>query len=82
MHDGNSPQTNIVHVDGGRSVLMSVLKNGATSTLAIVDGIRQKLVDTKAQLPDNLVVTPINDQSIFVRAAIKGVASKARSRRR
>ena len=36
VHDGNSPQTNIVHVDGNRSVLMSVLKNGATSTLAIV----------------------------------------------
>ena len=29
VHDGNSPQTNIVHVDGGRSVLMSVLKNGS-----------------------------------------------------
>src|SRR5450759_2906652 len=74
VHDGNSPQTNIVHVDGGRSVLMSVLKNGATSTLAIVDGIRAKLGEIKASLPDNLVVTPINDQSIFVRAAIRGVA--------
>ena len=74
VHDGNSPQTNIVHVDGNRSVLMSVLKNGATSTLAIVDGIRAKLVDIKGQLPEALTVTPINDQSIFVRAAIKGVA--------
>jgi CzcA family heavy metal efflux pump len=74
VHDGNSPQTNIVHVDGGRSVLMSVLKIGATSTLAIVDGIRAKLVEIKPALPDNLVVTPINDQSIFVRAAITGVA--------
>ena len=74
VHDGNSPQTNIVHVDGNRSVLMSVLKNGATSTLAIVDGIRAKLVAIKPQLPDALTVTPINDQSVFVRAAIKGVA--------
>ncbi len=74
VHDGNSPQTNIVHVDGGRSVLMSVLKNGATSTLAIVDGIRTKIAQVKPSLPDNLVVTPINDQSIFVRAAISGVA--------
>jgi multidrug efflux pump subunit AcrB len=74
VHDGNSPQTNIVHVDGSRSVLLSVLKNGATSTLAIVDGIRAKLNDIKPQLPDALVVTPINDQSLFVRAAIKGVA--------
>jgi multidrug efflux pump subunit AcrB len=74
VHDGNSPQTNIVHVDGGRSVLMSVLKNGATSTLAIVDGIRAKLADIRASLPANLTVNPINDQSIFVRAAIQGVA--------
>lgn len=74
VHDGNSPQTNIVHVDGGRSVLMSVLKNGATSTLAIVDGIRAKLAEIKGALPENLAVTPINDQSLFVRAAISGVA--------
>ncbi len=74
VHDGNSPQTNIVHVDGGRSVLMSVLKNGSTSTLAIVDGIRAKLDAIKPGLPENLTINPINDQSIFVRAAISGVA--------
>ena len=74
VHDGNSPQTNIVHVDGGRSVLMSVLKNGSNSTLAIVDGVKAKLESIKPSLPDNLTVSPINDQSIFVRAAISGVA--------
>ncbi|WP_338062984.1 efflux RND transporter permease subunit, partial [Stenotrophomonas panacihumi] len=73
VHDGNSPQTNIVHVDGGRSVLMSTLKNGSASTLAIVDGIRAKLEEIKAGLPEALKVVPINDQSLFVRAAIKGV---------
>jgi multidrug efflux pump subunit AcrB len=74
VHDGNSPQTNIVHVDGNRSVLMSVLKNGSTSTLAIVDGIKEKLQQIKSSLPENLKVQPINDQSLFVRAAISGVA--------
>lgn len=74
VHDGNSPQTNIVHVDGGRSVLMSVLKNGSNSTLAIVDGVKAKLESIKPNLPDNLTVSAINDQSIFVRAAISGVA--------
>jgi CzcA family heavy metal efflux pump len=74
VRDGNAPQTNIVHVDGARSVLMSVLKNGATSTLDIVSGIKAKLAEIKPSLPDNLEVTPINDQSLFVRAAIKGVA--------
>jgi len=74
VHDGNAPQTNIVHVDGGRSVLMSVLKNGTASTLAIVDGVRAKLAGMKDALPEALKVAPINDQSVFVRAAIKGVA--------
>ncbi len=74
VHDGNSPQTNVVHVDGSRSVLMSVLKNGSTSTLAIVDGIRAKLDEMKASWPEALKVEPINDQSIFVRAAVSGVA--------
>jgi len=76
VHDGNAPQTNIVHVDGGRSVLMSILKNGTASTLAIVDGVRAKLDAMRAALPDNLKVAAINDQSVFVRAAIKGVATE------
>ncbi|MDR2874538.1 MAG: efflux RND transporter permease subunit [Methylobacillus sp.] len=74
VHDGNPPQTNIVHVDGDRSVLMSVLKNGSTSTLDIVSGIKDKLNEIKPTLPETLNVKPINDQSLFVRAAIKGVA--------
>ncbi|NQW65908.1 MAG: efflux RND transporter permease subunit [Burkholderiales bacterium] len=77
VHDGNSPQTNIVHVDGNRSVLMSVLKNGSTSTLAIVDGVLEKLQSIKSALPPTLIVKPINDQSIFVRAAISAVAMEA-----
>ena len=72
--DGSPPQTNIVHGDGHRSVLLSVLKNGSASTLAIVSGIKQRLADSKGILPDNLKVTPIGDQSLFVRAAISGVA--------
>jgi CzcA family heavy metal efflux pump len=74
VRDGNAPQTNIVHVDGTRSVVMTVLKNGMTSTLAIVSGIRAKLAEIKPTLPANLQIVPINDQSFFVRAAIKGVA--------
>ncbi|HYG31901.1 MAG TPA: efflux RND transporter permease subunit, partial [Methylophilaceae bacterium] len=74
VRDGNAPQTNVVHVDGSRSVLMSVLKNGSTSTLDIVSGIKAKLEEIKPVLPENLVASPINDQSLFVRAAISGVA--------
>jgi multidrug efflux pump subunit AcrB len=73
VRDGNPPQTNIVHVEGNRSVLMQVLKNGAVSTLSIIDGIKKKAQEMKAILPDNLDVAILGDQSIFINAAIGGV---------
>src|ERR1700692_4597372 len=74
VRDGNPPQTNIVHVDGNRSVLMMVLKAGSISTLDIIAGIKQKVIDVKEQLPDALKIGFIGDQSLFVRGAITGVA--------
>ncbi len=73
VHEGSAVQTNIVHVDGNRSVLLSVFKNGTTSTLDIVSGIKKMLAIIKPSLPDALEIKPIGDQSIFVRAAIDGV---------
>jgi CzcA family heavy metal efflux pump len=77
VRDGFPPQTNIVRVDGQRASLLSVIKTGDTSTLDIVDGIRDKLEAIKPQLPPNLKVTPLADQSLFVRAAISGVVREA-----
>ncbi len=74
VHDGSPPQTNIVHVDGNRSVLLQVLKNGSVSTLAIIAGIKQRLEDMKSALPPNLKNGLLGDQSLFVRGAIAGVA--------
>jgi multidrug efflux pump subunit AcrB len=73
VRDGNPPQTNIVHVEGNRSVLMVVLKNGAVSTLAIIDGVKKKVQELKAVLPDNFKIALLGDQSIFINAAIGGV---------
>ncbi len=73
VRDGYPPQTNIVHVEGNRSVLMQVLKNGAVSTLSIIDGVKKKVQEMKATLPDNLKISLIGDQSIFINAAINGV---------
>jgi multidrug efflux pump subunit AcrB len=74
IRDGNPPQTNIVHVDGNRSVLMMVLKAGSISTLDIIAGIKQKVQEYKSSLPDALKIGFIGDQSLFVRGAITGVA--------
>ena len=73
VHNGSAVQTNIVHVDGNRSVLVSVFKNGTTSTLNIVSGIKNMLQVIKPSLPDSLEIKPFADQSIFVRASIQGV---------
>ena len=73
VHNGSAVQTNIVHVDGNRSVLLSVFKNGTTSTLDIVSGIKKMLAVIKPSLPDALEIKPIGDQSLFVRASIQGV---------
>src|SRR6202041_2533324 len=73
VHNGSAVQTNVVHVDGNRSVLLSVFKNGSTSTLDIVSGIKKMLQVIKPSLPDALEVKPIADQSVFVRASIQGV---------
>src|ERR1700730_15581169 len=77
VRDGNPPQTNIVNVDGGRSVLLQVLKNGAVSTLSIIDGIKQRVNELRPSLPENLGVAILGDQSLFVENAIGGVVTEA-----
>ncbi len=73
VRDGAAPQTNIVHVNGGRAVLTTILKNGSASTVDVVDGVLGLLPKIEQQLPSSLKITPINDQSLFVKAAISGV---------
>jgi multidrug efflux pump subunit AcrB len=77
VRNGFPPQTNIVRSDGQRGSLMTILKSGDTSTLEIVKGIRELLPQIAATLPPALRITPIGDQSIFVRASINGVVREA-----
>jgi len=77
VRDGFQPQTNIVRQDGSRGVLLSILKNGGASTLDIVDGIKKALPIAAESLPSDIKVSQLFDQSIFVKAAIKGVVSEA-----
>src|SRR5258706_3182986 len=73
VRDGYSPQTNIVRQDGVRGTLLSVLKNGGASTIDIVKSIRGMLPQVAQTLPEDVQLTPLFDQSLFVRAAIEGV---------
>ncbi len=73
VRDGNPPQTNVVHVNGNRSVLMMVLKSGYISTLDIIAGIKKKAAAYKDSLPDALKIGFVGDQGVFVAASIEGV---------
>jgi len=77
VRDGFQPQTNIVRQDGARGVLLSVLKNGGASTLDIVGNLRAMLPRVTEVLPPDIKVTPLFDQSVFVKAAVKGVVIEA-----
>ena len=77
VRDGFSPQTNVVRRDGERGVLLSVLKNGGASTLDIVANVRAMLPVAMQTMSADIKVTPLFDQSVFVKAAIKGVVAEA-----
>jgi multidrug efflux pump subunit AcrB len=77
VRDGFSPQTNIVRQNGERGVLLSIIKNGGASTLDIVSGIFAQLPIAAQILPKEMKITPLFDQSGFVRAAIRGVVQEA-----
>src|SRR5271163_4236164 len=77
VRDGFAPQTNIVRQDGHRGTLMTVLKSGNASTLDVVQGVRKLLPRVAATLPPELIIEPLADQSLFVRAAVGSVIREA-----
>ncbi len=77
VREGYAVQTNIVRQNGKRSALLTVLKNGKTSTLDIVSQVKASIPRVKAGLPPNLSIVPLFDQSIFVRESIGEVVREA-----
>ena len=77
VRDGFPPQTNIVRVNGQRSVLLTIQKAGEASTLSVISGIKSILPRIAATVPPQLKMAPLADQSIFVKSAITGVVREA-----
>jgi len=77
VRDGYAPQTNLVRVDGRRSVLTTIQKTGAVSTLDIISAVKRLLPRIKAGAPPELNLDQVGDQSFFVKAAVAGVAREA-----
>jgi multidrug efflux pump subunit AcrB len=77
VRDGFSPQNNIVRTNGSRGVLITITRSGQASTLSIVNAVKSALPRILANVPPELKVTALADQSVFVLASIKGVVREA-----
>ncbi|MEN3175812.1 efflux RND transporter permease subunit [Gluconobacter sp. OJA] len=78
VRDGTAVQQNVVRREGRRSVLLSIMKAGNASTLSVVNAIRNQVLPvTRAAAPAGMKIEELFDQSLFVKAAITGVASEA-----
>lgn len=73
VRDGFGVQKNIVNLNGRRSALLTVLKSGGASTLDVVNRVKARLAEIRKQVPPELDIRPLFDQSLFVRAAIGSV---------
>jgi multidrug efflux pump subunit AcrB len=73
VHDGYQVQTNAVTRNGSPGVLIVVRKSGGSSTLAVIDGTNNVLPELRNLLPAGVTLTPLFDQSIFVKAALNSV---------
>jgi multidrug efflux pump subunit AcrB len=73
VRDGSMVQQNIVREDGRHSVLLSIIKNGNASTLAVVSGVKRALTNIQAAAPAGLKISQLFDQSVFVTSSVEGV---------
>ncbi|MFI5297342.1 MAG: efflux RND transporter permease subunit [Polyangiales bacterium] len=77
VRDGYAPQQSLVHVDGKKGVLVSIMRAQGSSTLDVVARVKALLPAVTKQVSSEMHITPLFDQSIFVRAAVSGVLKEA-----
>jgi multidrug efflux pump subunit AcrB len=73
VHDGWLVQQNVVRENGRRSVLLSIIKNGNASTVAVVNAVHKALQTARAAAPPGMEINELFDQSVFVKKSVEGV---------
>src|SRR6476660_5244532 len=76
VRDGFAVQTQVVRENGRRGVLLTVLKNGNSSTLEIARRVKELLPTIQAAMPEGMKIQLITDQSKFVEASIHSVLTE------
>ncbi len=71
--DSSKEPTTAVRLNGVPAVQLAIAKQSGTNTVEVVRAVKERLAQIQATLPRDVHVQIINDQSIFIEAAINGI---------
>lgn len=74
VEDGTDVAVGYALVNGKRSVYIPVTKSAEASTMSVVNALKEKMVDMKSLLPDDVELTYEFDQSVYVTQAVHSLA--------
>ena len=77
VYDTVKERTSFSRYNGDENISIAVQKQAQTNTLQVVDSVRRKLGTIRAELPRDVSIQIISDQSKFIKEAISGVKDAA-----
>jgi len=73
VSDSTAEVHNVTQLNGENAVALSIRKQSGTNTVAVVDRLLARLERIQATLPSDIKVTPIRDQSRFIRKSFEEI---------
>jgi len=68
--DGTKEQRSVARLNGVPTVVLEVRRQSGENTIAVIDGVKQKLAALKTQIPGDIKLDVIRDQSKYIHAAL------------
>ncbi len=73
VEDGVADATSVSEINGKTTVQLAVLKQSGTNTLAVIDGVKERLKEMQATAPRGYDIRVVRDQSDYIEAAVRSV---------
>lgn len=71
--DGTKERTSYSRYNGKENISISIQKQALGNTVKIIDRVKKKLADLKNDIPKDITITVVSDQSQFIKSSINGV---------
>ncbi|HEX6862565.1 MAG TPA: efflux RND transporter permease subunit, partial [Thermoanaerobaculia bacterium] len=73
VEDGVAETETIARVDGKPAVVLQVRKQSGTNTIEVIDRVKERVAELRAQLPAGWNMIIVRDQSGYIEAAVESV---------